>query len=136
MFDIDLAKSQTEDNPVYYVQYAHARICSVLAQAGANSPALPAADLAPLALPRELALAQRLGEFPEIVAEAARGFAPHVVAFYLRELAGEFHSYYNAERVLVADEKLRLARLALILAVRQVLQNGLALLGVSAPEKM
>lgn len=135
VFDIDLAKSQTEDNPVYYVQYAHARICSVLAQAGpAQSPA--SADLAPLAHARELALAQRLGEFPELLAEAARDFAPHLVAFYLRELAGEFHSYYNAERVLVADEKLRLARLALILAVRQVLQNGLALLGVSAPEKM
>ncbi len=136
VFDIDLAKSQTEDNPVYYVQYAHARICSVLAQAGAGAPSLPAADLAPLAHARELALAQRLGEFPELLAEAARDFAPHMVAFYLRELAGEFHSYYNAERVLVADEKLRLARLALILAVRQVLQNGLALLGVSAPEKM
>ncbi len=136
VFDIDLAKSQTEDNPVYYVQYAHARICSVLAQAGAAPAALAAANLAPLALPRELALAQRLGEFPETLAEAALGFAPHTVAFYLRELAGEFHSYYNAERILVADEKLKLARLALILAVRQVLQNGLALLGVSAPEKM
>jgi arginyl-tRNA synthetase len=136
VFDIDLAKSQTEDNPVYYVQYAHARICSVLAQAGAAAPAPPAADLAPLALPRELALAQRLGEFPEMLAEAALGFAPHTLAFYLRELAGEFHSYYNAERILVADEKLKFARLALILAVRQVLQNGLALLGVSAPEKM
>ncbi len=136
VFDIDLAKSKTEDNPVYYVQYAHARICSVLAQAGAQLDALSGADLAPLALERELALAQRLAEFPELLAEAATDYAPHVVAFYLRELAGEFHSYYNAERVLVADEKLRLARLALILAVRQVLQNGLALLGVSAPEKM
>jgi arginyl-tRNA synthetase len=136
VFDIDLAKSQTEDNPVYYVQYAHARICSVLAQAGADPQSLPAAGLAPLTLARELALAQRLGEFPEILAEAARGFAPHMVAFYLRELAGEFHSYYNAERILVADEELRQARLALILTVRQVLQNGLALLGVSAPEKM
>jgi arginyl-tRNA synthetase len=136
VFDIDLAKSQTEDNPVYYVQYAHARICSVLAQAGIEAPALCAAGLEPLSHARELALAQRLAEFPELLAEAAGDFAPHMVAFYLRELAGEFHSYYNAERVLVADEKLRLARLALILAVRQVLQNGLALLGVSAPEKM
>ncbi|MHB8667454.1 MAG: arginine--tRNA ligase [Burkholderiales bacterium] len=136
VFDIDLAKSRTEDNPVYYVQYAHARICSVLAQWGGDTRALPAAALAPLTLARELALAQRLGEFPETLAEAALGFAPHTVAFYLRELAGEFHSYYNAERILVADEKLKLARLALILAVRQVLQNGLALLGVSAPEKM
>jgi len=136
VFDIDLAKSQTEDNPVYYVQYAHARICSVLVQAAAAAPALVAAELAPLVHPRELALAQRLAEFPELLAEAAGDFAPHMVAFYLRELAGEFHSYYNAERVLVDDEKLRRARLALILAVRQVLQNGLALLGVSAPEKM
>jgi arginyl-tRNA synthetase len=136
VFDIDLAKSQTEDNPVYYVQYAHARICSVLAQWGGNPQALPAAGLAPLTLPRELALAQRLGEFPAMLAEAAHDFAPHMVAFYLRELAGEFHSYYNAERVLVADEELKLARLALILAVRQVLQIGLALLGVNAPEKM
>ena len=136
VFDIDLAKSQTEDNPVYYVQYAHARICSVLAQAGATLTLLPSVELTPLSHARELALAQRLGEFPDIMAEAARGFAPHTIAFYLRELAGEFHSYYNAERVLVSDEGLRLARLALILAVRQVLQNGLALLGVSAPEKM
>ena len=126
VFDIDLAKSQTEDNPVYYV----------LAQAGADPQSSAAAELAPLALARELALAQRLGEFPEMLAEAARGFAPHMVAFYLRELAGEFHSYYNAERILVGDEKLKAARLALTLAVRQVLQNGLALLGVSAPEKM
>ena len=136
VFDIDLAKSQTEDNPVYYVQYAHARICSVLAQWGGNPQSLAAISLEPLALPRELSLAQRLGEFPEMLDEAGRDFAPHMVAFYLRELAGEFHSYYNAERVLIADEKIKLARLALILAVRQVLQNGLALLGVSAPEKM
>ena len=136
VFDIDLAKSQTEDNPVYYVQYAHARICSVLAQWGGDPRTLATASLAPLALPRELSLAQRLGEFPETLAEAARDFAPHMVAFYLRELAGEFHSYYNAERVLVVGEEIKLARLALILAVRQVLQNGLALLGVSAPEKM
>ena len=136
VFDIDLAKSQTEDNPVYYVQYAHARICSVLSQSGADPQSLGAIELAPLVLARELALAQRLGEFPEVLAEAAREFTPHLVVFYLRELAAEFHSYYNAERVLVADEGLKLARLALILAVRQVLQNGLALLGVSAPEKM
>ena len=101
-----------------------------------NPQALPAAALDALTLPRELALAQRLGEFPEMLVEAGREFAPHMVSFYLRELAGEFHSYYNAERILVADEQLKLARLALILAVRQVLQIGLALLGVSAPEKM
>ncbi len=136
VFDIDLAKSQTEDNPVYYVQYAHARICSVLLQWGGDAAQLAAADLAPLTLTRELALAQQLGEFPETLADAAREFAPHAVAFYLRELAGAFHSYYNAERILVADEELKRARLALALAIRQVLRNGLALLGVSAPEKM
>jgi arginyl-tRNA synthetase len=136
VFDIDLAKSQTEDNPVYYVQYAHARICSVLAQWGGDPRTLAAADLEPLTLPRELDLAQRLGAFPEALDEGARDYAPHMIAFYLRELAGEFHSYYNAERVLVADGKLKLARLALIVAVRQALQNGLALLGVSTPEKM
>jgi arginyl-tRNA synthetase len=136
VFDIDLAKSQTEDNPVYYVQYAHARICSMLAQWGGDAEVLAGANLAPLAHPRELMLAQRLGEFPEMLAEAARDFSPHSVAFYLRELAGEFHSYYNAERILVADDELKLARLALCVAVRRVLQNGLALLGVSSPEKM
>jgi arginyl-tRNA synthetase len=108
----------------------------MLAQWGGDAAALAAADIAPLTHPRELALAQRLGEFPETLAEAARDFSPHSVAFYLRELAGEFHSYYNAERILVAEEDLKLARLALCLAVRRVLQNGLALLGVSAPEKM
>jgi len=136
VFDIDLAKSQTEDNPVYYVQYAHARICSVLAQAGAT-PSVPAdIDLAPLTLARELDLAQRLAEYPEVLADAARAYAPHQIAYYLRELAAAFHSYYNAERILVAGDGMRLARLALILAVRQVLRSGLGLLGVSAPEKM
>ena len=139
-FDIDLAKSQSEDNPVYYVQYAHARICSVLQQAGmagaAAEAGLAGADLSPLTTARELSLLQRLGEYPEAVEQASREFAPHQVAFYLRELAGEFHSYYNAERIRVEDTSLKLARLALILGARQVLANGLGLLGVSAPEKM
>jgi len=139
-FDIDLAKSQSEDNPVYYVQYAHARICSVLQQAGVATEAreamLASVDLASLASVRELSLLQRLGEFPESTEQAASELAPHQVAFYLRELAGEFHSYYNAERILVEETALKMARLALILAVRQVLANGLGLLGVSAPEKM
>ena len=97
---------------------------------------LEAASLEPLTGERELRLAQRLGEYPEVVAAAAAELAPHTVAFYLRELAGEFHSYYNAERILVEDEALRTARLALCAAVRQTLANGLSLLGVSAPEKM
>jgi arginyl-tRNA synthetase len=136
VFDVDLARSQSEDNPVYYVQYAHARICSMLRQWSGDPAALARTPLAPLALARELALMQQLAAFPETVAAAAGEFAPHAVAFYLRNLAGEFHGYYNAERILVEDPGLRDARLALAAAVRQVLANGLALLGVGAPEKM
>jgi arginyl-tRNA synthetase len=135
-FDLDLAKSQSLDNPVYYLQYAHARISSVLANWGGENGALRSADLEPLAHEQEAALAARLGEYPEIVAAAAREFAPHLIAFYLRELCAGFHSYYNAVPFLVEDERTRLARLALIAAVRQALRNGLALLGVSAPERM
>lgn len=135
-FDLDLAKSQTNENPVYYIQYAHARIASVLAQWGGDAARLAGADLAPLGNPRELALCARLAEFPEAVENAARDCAPHLIAFYLKDLAGEFHSYYNAERFLVDDARLREARLALALAVRRVLANGLAILGVSAPESM
>jgi arginyl-tRNA synthetase len=141
VFDVDLAKSQSEENPVYYVQYAHARICSVLLQSSQSGEQpseadLSRADLAPLTSERELALLQKLGEYPEVVETAAAELAPHQIAFYLRELAGQFHSYYNAERILVPETPVRLARLALSVAVRQVLRNGLALLGVSAPEKM
>jgi arginyl-tRNA synthetase len=140
VFDVDLAKTQSEENPVYYVQMAHARICSVLEQRkalfGGRDPDLAAADLAPLTGARELALLQRLGEYPEVLENAAAELAPHQVVFFLRELAGEFHSYYNAERILVPEAPLRSARLALCLAVRQVLRNGLSLLGVSQPEKM
>jgi len=136
VFDVDLARSQSDENPVYYVQYAHARVCSVFSQWGGDAGALAAAPLDSLAGPRESALLQRLAEFPELVATAAHELAPHSIAFYLRELAGEFHSYYNAERILVDDEAARTARLALCAAVRQVLANGLALLGVSAPERM
>ncbi len=136
VFDVDLALQKTDENPVYYVQYAHARVCSVFAQAKAETPSPASMDLSPLRSEKETALAQRIGEFPEVVATAASELAPHSVAFYLRELAGEFHSYYNAERILVEDEALRAARLALCAAVRQTLANGLSLLGVSAPEKM
>jgi len=136
VFDVDLALQKTDENPVYYVQYAHARVCSVFSQAGIKPESLAATDLSPLKSEKETALAQRIGEFPETLAVAARELAPHSVAYYLRELAGEFHSYYNAERILVEDEALRTARLALCAAVRQTLANGLSLLGVSAPEKM
>jgi len=136
VFDIDLALAKSEENPVYYVQYAHARVCSVFAQWGGDTTLLESVALAPLALSRELALAQRIAEFPELTRSAAQELAPHSIAFYLRELAGEFHGYYNAERILVDDEPLRDARLALCAAVRQTLANGLCLLGVRAPEKM
>jgi arginyl-tRNA synthetase len=136
VFDVDLARAKSEENPVYYVQYAHARVCSVFAQSGAEPKELHQGPLELLKSEREVALAQKLAEFPEMVATAARELAPHAVAFYLRELAGGFHSYYNAERILVEDEGLRAARLALCAAVRQTLANGLSLIGVSAPEKM
>jgi arginyl-tRNA synthetase len=135
-FDLDLAKSQSTDNPVYYVQYAHARVCSVLEQWGGDASALARADVTDLVSEREAALLARLLEYPDAVENAARDFAPHLVAFYLRELAAEFHGYYNATRLLVEEERVKLARLALAIAVRQVLRNGLALLGVSAPDRM
>jgi len=135
VFDVDLARRRTDENPVYYVQYAHARVCSLFAQAG-NKETAEGAQLDALSGEREAALARLLDEFPETVAKAALEAAPHDVAFYLRELAAQFHSYYNAERILVDDEVLRGARLALCAAVRQTLANGLSLIGVSAPEKM
>jgi len=135
-FDVDLALAKSEENPVYYVQYAHARVCSMLAQWGGDPARLAEVELGPLKSDKELQLAQRLSEFPEMLGAAAAELAPHAIAFYLRALAGEFHSYYNAERILIEDEALRVARLALCAAVRQTLANGLALLGVSAPEKM
>ena len=142
VFDVDLAQSQSEENPVYYVQYAHARVCRMFEQwrsaypdeADAGAPAGP--ELAALDDPRELALAARLADFPDVLAAAADDLAPHQLAFYLRELAGEFHSYYNSVRVLVPEASERRARLALSRAVRQVIANGLGVLGVSAPERM
>jgi arginyl-tRNA synthetase len=135
-FDLDLAKSQTNDNPVYYVQYAHARVCSVYDQWGGDAAELASAPLDALSSEGELRLLERLMDYPEVVDGAAHELAPHLVAFYLRELAAEFHSYYNGTRILVDEAAIKHARLALAGAVRQVLRNGLALLGVSAPEKM
>ncbi|MDP3670594.1 MAG: arginine--tRNA ligase [Telluria sp.] len=136
VFDVDVALKTSDENPVYYVQYAHARICSVLAQWGGDESTLATADLSPLVVPREASLLATLGYYPEALERALAELGPHQVAFYLRELAGELHGYYNAERVLVDDEATKLARLALMLATRQVLRNGLALIGVSAPNKM
>lgn len=136
VFDIDLARAQTNDNPVYYIQYAHARICSVLEQWGGDPAVLQSADLAPLAGEHERAVINRLEAFPQVVAGAAEDLAPHGVAFYLKDLAADFHSWYNASQFLVDDGGLREARLALAAATRQVIANGLQLLGVSAPERM
>ena len=135
-FDLDLAKSQSNENPVYYVQYAHARVCSALGQWGGDAAELAGADVAALGSEHENALLARLLEYPDAVENAARDLSPHLIAFYLRELAAEFHSYYNATRLLVEEESVKRARLALAGAVRQVLRNGLALLGVSAPDRM
>jgi arginyl-tRNA synthetase len=162
-FDVDLAVQKNNDNPVYYVQYAHARICSVLArfalfdetlgdiadedlrQQGEEGWAvilqrvqgqLANVDLSPLTSPAAQALMLLLAKYPAMLTAAARDFAPHDVTFYLRELAASYHSYYDAERILVIDEAVKLARLALVSATAQVLHNGLAVLGVSAPQKM
>lgn len=135
-FDIDLAVAKNNDNPVYYVQYAHARICSVLAAWGGEVESLKAVDLTALESAPAQALMLLLARFPAMLTAAAQDFAPHDVTFYLRELAASYHSYYDAERILVDDEAVKLARLALVAATAQVLHNGLAMLGVSAPRKM
>ena len=135
-FDIDLALAKNNENPVYYVQYAHARICSVLTAWGGDEASLKNADLSPLTSPQAQALMLLIAKYPDMLTNAANGFAPHDVAFYLRELAACYHSYYDAERILVDDETVKIARLALVAATAQVLHNGLKVLGVSAPRKM
>jgi arginyl-tRNA synthetase len=135
-FDIDLALKANDENPVFYVQYAHARICSVLAQWKGDPDTLPQADLGRLTAASEQALLLKLAEYPEMLTRAAADLAPHDVAFYLRDLAAAFHAWYAAERFLVDDAALAGARMALLAATRQVLRNALAVLGVSAPESM
>ena len=135
-FDVDLAVAKNNDNPVYYVQYAHARICSVLAAWGGDIANLGQVSLAALNSSPAQSLMLLLAKYPEMLSAAAADFAPHDVTFYLRELAACYHSYYDAERILVDDEGIKLARLALVAATAQVLHNGLAVLGVSAPQKM
>ncbi|PZO18317.1 MAG: arginine--tRNA ligase [Burkholderiales bacterium] len=135
-FDVDLAVQKNNDNPVYYVQYAHARICSVLASWGGDVATLKDADLSALDSAPAQALMLLLAKYPEMLSDAARDLAPHDVTFYLRELAASYHSYYDAERILVDDLAVKTARLALVAATAQVLHNGLAVLGVGAPQKM
>ena len=136
IFDIDLARAQTNDNPVYYIQYAHARICSVIRQWGGDVASLTSVDLSPLDSAHAAALMQRLSEFPEVIENAAIDLAPHTIANYLKDLASDLHSFYNEHKILVEDDKIKLARLALVNATQQVLKNGLQLLGVSAPLSM
>jgi arginyl-tRNA synthetase len=138
-FDVDLAVKKNNDNPVFYVQYAHARICSILRtfeESGGQVSALNSVDLSLLGSAAAQNLMLMLSKYPKMLTAAAEGFAPHDVTFYLRDLASSYHSYYDAERILVDDVPTKLARLALIAATKQVLKNGLAILGVSAPEKM
>jgi arginyl-tRNA synthetase len=135
-FDVDLAVQKNNDNPVYYVQYAHARICSVLAAWGGDASELGETDLSPLDSPAAQTLMLALAKYPEMLTAAAQDNAPHDVTFYLRDLAATYHSYYDAERILVDEEAVKRARLALIAATAQVLHNGLAVLGVSAPNRM
>jgi arginyl-tRNA synthetase len=135
-FDVDLALAQNDENPVFYVQYAHARICSVLAQWKGERAMLAGADLSLLAAPSEAVLMLQLAEYPTMLTRAAANLAPHDVAFYARALAASFHSYYAAERFLVDDAALARARMALLAATAQVLKNALALLGVNVPERM
>jgi arginyl-tRNA synthetase len=139
VFDIDLALSKSEDNPVYYVQYAHARVCSVqrqLLEKGFTYERSSADDLTRLVETHEIALIRRIAQYPELLTVAAQALEPHQVANYLRDLAGDFHSYYNAHHFIVADAALRNARITLACATQQVIRNGLAILGVSAPETM
>ena len=136
VFDIDLALAKNNDNPVYYVQYAHARMCSVFAEWGGNAAMLRNADLSLLVSPHEVAAMKQLAEYPDTLTLAARTLAPHLVVYYLQELAAAFHAWYNAEKFLVEDDALKLARLALAAAIMQTIGNGLKLLGVSAPGRM
>jgi arginyl-tRNA synthetase len=140
VFDVNLAVAKNNDNPVYYVQYAHARICSVLAawkdKDGGDEATLKDADLSALNTPAAQSLMLILAKYPDMLTNAAQGFAPHDVTFYLRDLASQYHSYYDAERILVDDAVVKKARLALVTATAQVLRNGLGVLGVSAPTKM
>ncbi|MDD4340585.1 MAG: DALR anticodon-binding domain-containing protein, partial [Syntrophales bacterium] len=138
-FDLEVAKRQSNDNPVYYVQYAHARICGILKTAAEKGVAVPAygqAALERLTLPEEAALIKTLIRLPEVIEGAARNLEPHRLTFYLNELAGLFHSYYNKNKVVSEDGDLTGARLFLVRAVQTVLANVLGLLGVSAPERM
>ncbi|MDP3695424.1 MAG: DALR anticodon-binding domain-containing protein, partial [Desulfocapsaceae bacterium] len=138
-FDLDLATKESQENPVYYVQYAHARICSILRQAGEKGVEklpLPDVDISLLVEPEELKLLKSMAAFPAMIEDAATGLAPHRVIFFLMELAGQFHSYYNRHKVITDATGLSQSRLCLMEALQVVFQNGLRIVGLTAPEEM
>ena len=135
-FDLDLAKDQSKDNPLYYIQYAHARICSVLKKSNAQIMELESADLALLNTEKEIEIQKTLNQYPALIKRAARSSEPHLLCYYLKDLSGLFHSYYNSEKFIIEDKKLMASRLFLLKGVKQVLVNGLSILGIKAPEEM
>jgi len=135
-FDLDLAKEQSKDNPLYYIQYAHARICSVLRKAEADSEKLNKSDLELLDSDREVEIQKMLRQYPDLIKRAALSSEPHLICYYLRDLASSFHSYYNSEKFLIDDKNLMRSRLFLLCGVKQVVHNGLSILGIDAPEEM
>ena len=135
-FDLDLAKEQSKDNPLYYIQYAHARICSVLKKSNTVNKDLVDSDLSLLDLEKEVEIQKILKQYPSVIERAAKSSEPHLICYYLKDLAGLFHSYYNSEKFIVEDEKLMNSRLFLLNGIKQVLLNGLLVLGINAPEEM
>ena len=135
-FDLDLAKDQSKDNPLYYIQYAHARICSVLKKSNAQIMDLERADLTLLDTEKEIEIQKTLNQYPALIERAAKSSEPHLLCYYLKDLSGLFHSYYNSEKFIIEDKKLMASRLFLLKGVKQVLANGLSILGIKAPEEM
>ena len=135
-FDLDLAKDQSKDNPLYYIQYAHARICSVLKKSNAQIMDLERADLTLLDTEKEIEIQKTLNQYPTLIERAAKSSEPHLLCYYLKDLSGLFHSYYNSEKFIIEDKKLMASRLFLLKGVKQVLANGLSILGIKAPEEM
>ena len=135
-FDLDLAKSQNNENPVYYIQYAHARCSSILSKSDQTFAKVTDIDLSGLTQTSEFDLMRALADFPPLIEAASKELSPHTVAFYLKDLAGLLHSYYNSTQILSGDERLVQSRLLLLMAIKQVIKNGLALIGVNAPERM
>ena len=135
-FDLDLAKEQSKDNPLYYIQYAHARICSVLKKSNTTNKDLVDSDLSLLDLEKEVEIQKILKQYPSVIERAAKSSEPHLICYYLKDLAGLFHSYYNSEKFIVEDEKLMNSRLFLLNGIKQVLLNGLLVLGINAPKEM